>query len=57
MTIKINDTNIQVDFKNDDGTLWGISFVKKEDNSEELNLIREHATDEEYNIILGRLNG
>lgn len=31
----ITDTNIQVDFKKDN-KLWGISFIKKEDNSEYL---------------------
>ena len=56
MTIKINDTNIQVDFK-EDNKLWGISFVKKEDNSEELNLIREHATDEEMERITEEMKG
>lgn len=45
---QINDLNIQVDFKEDDGTLWGISFVNSSDNSTELALISEHSTDEEY---------
>ena len=49
---QINGDNIQVDFKNDDGTLSGICFVNSSDNTEELALIKEHATDEEYTQIV-----
>jgi len=44
---QINGDNIQVDFKNDDGTLWGISFINSPDNTAELALIKEHATEAE----------
>ena len=53
---QINDLNIQVDFKEDDGTLWGISFINSSDNSTELALIKEHATDEELLEITEKVN-
>jgi hypothetical protein len=48
---QINGLNIQVDFK-EGNKLWGISFVNSSDNSTELALIKEHATDEEYAQII-----
>jgi len=53
---QINGDNIQVDFKEDNGTLWGISFIKSSDNSTELALIKEHATDEELVEITDKVN-
>jgi len=53
---QINDLNIQVDFKEDDGTLWGISFVNSSDNSTELALIADHATDKELVEITEKVN-
>ena len=53
---QINDLNIQVDFKEDDGTLWGISFVNSSDNSTELALISEHATGKELIEITEKVN-
>ena len=53
---QINGDNIQVDFKEDNGTLWGISFVNSSDNSTELALIKEYATDEELVEITKKVN-
>lgn len=50
----ITGTNIQVDFK-EDNKLWGISFVNSSDNSEYLEQIAEHATDEEYASIVEQI--
>lgn len=52
--LKIENNNVQVTFKEND-TLWGISFIKSDDNSEELALIESHATDEEMATIRAEL--
>lgn len=44
----ITGTNVQVTCEDkDNNSLWGISFIASEDNSEYLALISEHVTDEE----------
>jgi len=48
----IQGNNIQVTFKEENNALWGLSFVNSSDNTEELALIKEHATDEEYTQIV-----
>ncbi len=50
----IEDDNIQVTFK-EDNELWGLSFKNSSDNSEYLELIAEHATDEEYESIVEQI--
>ena len=53
--IKIENNNIDILTKEND-SFWGISFLKKEDNTEELALIEKHLTDEEYQEVLARIS-
>ena len=55
VSIKIENNNIDILTKEND-SFWGISFLKKEDNTEELALIEEHLTDEEYQEVLARIS-
>ena len=56
LNILKEDKNVQVECKEDDGTLWGISFVNSSDNSTELTLIKEHTTDKELIEITEKVN-
>ena len=46
MQILKDGDNVQVTIKEGDN-LWGLSFILKEDNSEEIALLKEHLSDEE----------